>query len=42
MDFRALSGIRSPYVAEINIVNDTGSLLSGTSAIHGMLELVGT
>lgn len=36
----ALSGIHSPSVEEIDIVNDTGFLLSFTSIIHAMLELV--
>lgn len=41
MDFGALSGLHSPYVEEINIINDTDLLLSCTSVIHAMLGLVG-
>lgn len=40
MDVGALSGIHGPYVEEINIINDTGLLLSYTSAIHAMLGMV--
>lgn len=36
----ALSGIHSPSVEEIDIVNDTGFLLSYTLVIHAISELV--